>query len=46
MSTEVDNILNILIRDEKTWLNMAEEISKNSKINSRDLLHDFYIKNL
>ena len=44
MSTEVDNILNILIRDEKTWLNMAEEISKNSKINSRDLLHDFYIK--
>ena len=23
---------------------MAEEISKNSKINSRDLLHDFYIK--
>jgi len=44
MSTEVDNILHILIRDEKTWLNMAEEISKNSKINSRDLLHDFYIK--
>ena len=43
MSTEVDNILQILIRDEKTWLNMAEEISSNSKIPPKDLLHDFYI---
>jgi len=44
MNTEVNNILQILVRDEKIWLNMAEEISKNSKINSKDLLHDFYIK--
>ncbi len=44
MNTEVNNILHILVRDEKTWLSMAEEISKNSKINSKDLLHDFYIK--
>tara|TARA_B110000285_G_scaffold225082_1_gene282787 strand:- start:3921 stop:4430 length:510 start_codon:yes stop_codon:yes gene_type:complete len=43
MSTEVNNILHILVRDEKTWLNMAEEISSNSKIPSKDLLHDFYI---
>ena len=43
MSTEVDNILHILIRDEKTWLNMAEEISSSSKVPAKDLLHDFYI---
>jgi DNA-directed RNA polymerase specialized sigma24 family protein len=43
MSTEVDNILHILIRDEKTWLSMAEEISSGSKVPSKDLLHDFYI---
>jgi len=44
MNTEVNNILHILVRDENIWLNMAAEISKNSKINSKDLLHDFYIK--
>ena len=43
MSTEVNNILHILVRDEKTWLSMAEEISSNSKIQAKDLLHDFYI---
>ncbi len=43
MSTEIDNILHILIRDEKTWLNMAEEISSSSKVPAKDLLHDFYI---
>ena len=43
MSTEVNNILHILVRDEKTWLNMAEEISSNSNILAKDLLHDFYI---
>tara|TARA_B100001564_G_C20608519_1_gene656408 strand:- start:827 stop:1336 length:510 start_codon:yes stop_codon:yes gene_type:complete len=43
MSTEVDNILHILIRDEKTWLSMAEEISSGSKVLAKDLLHDFYI---
>lgn len=43
MNTEVNNILHILVRDEKVWLNMAEEISKNSKIPPKDLLHDFYI---
>jgi DNA-directed RNA polymerase specialized sigma24 family protein len=43
MSIEVDNILHILIRDEKTWLKMAEEISSNSKVPAKDLLHDFYI---
>ena len=43
MSTEVDNILHILVRDEKTWLSMADEITSNSKITSKDLLHDFYI---
>lgn len=43
MSTEVDNILHILVRDEKTWLSMADEITFNSKILPKDLLHDFYI---
>ena len=43
MSTEVDNILQILVRDEQTWLNMAEEISNSSKVPAKDLLHDFYI---
>ena len=43
MSTEVNNILHILVRDEKIWLNMAEEISSNSNILAKDLLHDFYI---
>lgn len=43
MSLEINNILHILIRDEKLWLSMADEISKNSKIPSKDLLHDFYI---
>lgn len=43
MSTEVNNILHILVRDEKTWLSMAEEITCNSKIPAKDLLHDFYI---
>ena len=43
MNTEVNNILHILVRDEKTWLSMAEEISSNSKIQAKDLLHDFYI---
>ena len=43
MSTEVDNILQILVRDEKTWLSMADEITSNSKIPPKDLLHDFYI---
>ena len=43
MSTEVNNILQLLVRDEKTWLSMAEEITSNSKIQSKDLLHDFYI---
>ena len=43
MSTEVNNILHLLVRDEETWLSMAEEISSNSKIPPKDLLHDFYI---
>jgi len=43
MSTEVNNILHLLVRDEETWLSMAEEISSNSKIQAKDLLHDFYI---
>ena len=43
MSTEVNNILHILVKDEKTWLSMAEEITSNSKIQAKDLLHDFYI---
>ena len=43
MSTEVNNILHILVKDEKTWLSMAEEITRNSKIPAKDLLHDFYI---
>lgn len=43
MSTEVNNILHILVKDEKTWLSMAEEITSNSKITAKDLLHDFYI---
>ena len=43
MSSEVDNILQILVRDERVWLSMAEEISSNSKIPAKDLLHDFYI---
>ena len=43
MSTEVNNILQLLVRDEDTWLSMAEEISSNSKILAKDLLHDFYI---
>lgn len=43
MNAEVNNILHILVRDEKTWLSMAEEISRNSKIPAKDLLHDFYI---
>ena len=43
MNTEVNNILHILVRDEKTWLSMAEEITSNSKIPAKDLLHDFYI---
>ena len=43
MSTEVNNILHILVKDEKTWLSMAEEITSNSKIPAKDLLHDFYI---
>jgi len=43
MNTEVDSILKILVRDEAIWLNMAEEISSNSKVPAKDLLHDFYI---
>ena len=43
MSTEVNNILHLLVRDEDTWLSMAEEITSNSKIPPKDLLHDFYI---
>ena len=43
MSTEVDNILNILVKDDDVWLKMAEEISGNSKVQAKDLLHDFYI---
>ena len=43
MNTEVNNILHILVKDEKTWLSMAEEITSNSKIPAKDLLHDFYI---
>ena len=43
MNTEVNNILHILVRDEDTWLSMAEEISSNSKIQAKDLLHDFYV---
>jgi transcriptional regulator of aromatic amino acid metabolism len=43
MNSEVDNILQILVRDEATWLSMAEEISSNSKVPAKDLLHDFYI---
>ena len=43
MNTEVNNILHILVKDEKTWLSMAEEITSNSKITAKDLLHDFYI---
>lgn len=43
MNTEVDNILHILVRDSDIWLDMAEEISSNSKIPAKDLLHDFYI---
>ena len=43
MNTEVDNILQILVRDEAIWLNMAEEISSKSKVPAKDLLHDFYI---
>ena len=43
MSTEVNNILHILVKDEKTWLSMAEEITSNSKIPAKDLLHNFYI---
>ena len=41
MSTEVNNILHILVRDEKTWLSMAEEISSNSKIPAKDLAKKF-----
>ena len=37
MNTEVNNILHILVRDEKTWLSMAEEITSNSKIPAKDL---------
>jgi len=43
MSTEVNSILKILVRDEAIWLNMAEEISSNSKVPAKDLLHDFYV---
>lgn len=43
MNIEVNNILHILVKDEKTWLSMAEEITSNSKITAKDLLHDFYI---
>ncbi len=43
MSTEVNSILQILVRDEAIWLNMAEEISSNSKVPAKDLLHDFYV---
>jgi len=43
MSTEVNNILNILVKEERVWLSMAEEISSNSKVQPKDLLHDFYI---
>ena len=44
MNTEVDNILHILVRDGDIWLDMAEEISSNSKVPAKDLLHDFYIQ--
>lgn len=43
MSTEIDNILHILARDQKIWLKMSSDISRNSRIDSQDLLHDFYI---
>ena len=43
MKTEVNNMLHILVKDEKTWLSMAEEITSNSKIPAKDLLNDFYI---
>lgn len=43
MNVEIDNILHILVRDQKTWLKMANDISRNSRIDSKDLLHDFYI---
>ena len=43
MNTEIDNVLHILIRDQDVWLKMADDISRNSRIDSRDLLHDFYI---
>ena len=41
MNTEVDNILHILVRDGDVWLKMAEEISNNSTVQAKDLLHDF-----
>tara|TARA_B110000902_G_scaffold158813_2_gene182045 strand:+ start:5616 stop:6119 length:504 start_codon:yes stop_codon:yes gene_type:complete len=40
---KIDNFLHLLVKNEKTWLSMAEEITSSSRINSKDLLHDFYI---
>lgn len=43
MKTEINDILDKLLKEETTWLNMANEITSSSKINSQDLLHDFYV---
>jgi len=43
MNLEIDDIMHILARDEVVWLKMATDITRNSKMNKRDLLHDFYI---
>jgi hypothetical protein len=43
MSLETDNFLHILVKNEKIWLEMCNEITRTSKISSRDLLHDFYV---
>lgn len=43
MNLEIDDVMHILARDEVVWLKMATDITRNSKMNKRDLLHDFYI---
>ena len=43
MNTEVNNVLHILVKEQKTWIKMASDITHNSRIDSKDLLHDFYI---
>tara|TARA_R100000231_G_scaffold77218_1_gene59835 strand:+ start:29 stop:553 length:525 start_codon:yes stop_codon:yes gene_type:complete len=44
MNCEIqNNILDILIKEQDVWLKMAKTITKSSKENYKDFLHDFYL---